>query len=160
MLDSAQQEVQSEFWDSMEDIRAGMLSAGSARAVPMTHYLDKDQNTLWFITAKGTELAIAAQDGAPAQYTVTSKDEGFYARIDGALQTVTDPAKLDEIWNRFAAAWFEDGKQDPDVQLLRMPLSSAETWETGGSLSFLYEIAKANMSDSKPDAGRHSKLRF
>jgi len=73
---------------------------------------------------------------------------------------VTDPAKLDELWNAFAAAWFKDGRKDDDVQLVRMDLKQAEVWLTGGSLSFLYEIAKANVTKQVPDAGEHGTIRF
>ena len=73
---------------------------------------------------------------------------------------MTDPAKLDELWSAIAGAWFEDGRQDDDVQLVRMDLSTAEVWATGGSLSFLYEIAKAHLTDEKPDMGQHGTVRF
>ena len=41
-----------------------------------------------------------------------------------------------------------------------MDLTEAEVWTTGGSISFLYEIGKANMTDQKPDLGEHGTLRF
>jgi hypothetical protein len=46
------------------------------------------------------------------------------------------------------------------VQLVRMDLKQAEVWLTGGSLSFLYEIAKANVTKQVPDAGEHGTIRF
>jgi general stress protein 26 len=152
--------LKEEFWDRLDDIRTGMLGTDKARAVPMTHYVDKDAKALWFITANGTDLAKTAQTGASAEYIVISNDEHLYARIDGKVQAVTDPAKLDELWNAIAGAWFEDGRQDDDIQLLRMDLSEAEVWATGGSLSFLYQIAKAHLTDEKPDMGQHGTIRF
>ncbi|THF75779.1 MAG: general stress protein, partial [Sulfitobacter sp. SK025] len=113
-----------------------------------------------FITANGTELAKSAQTGASAEYIVTSKDEHLYARIDGRIQAVKDEEKLDELWSAVASAWFKDGRKDDDIQLVRMDLTEAEVWTTGGSISFLYEIGKANMTDQKPDLGEHGTLRF
>ncbi|MEO9465192.1 pyridoxamine 5'-phosphate oxidase family protein [Sulfitobacter pontiacus] len=152
--------LKKEFWDRVDDTRIGMLATDTARAIPMSHYADHDANCLWFITARDTDLAKSAQTGAAAEYLVTSKDEHLYARIDGTAQAVTDPAKLDELWNAFAAAWFKDGRKDDDVQLVRMDLKQAEVWLTGGSLSFLYEIAKANVTKQVPDAGEHGTIRF
>ncbi|MCX7566271.1 pyridoxamine 5'-phosphate oxidase family protein [Sulfitobacter sp. F26169L] len=148
------------FWDRLEDTRAGMLSADGAPAVPMSHHADDDSGTIWFITAKTTDLAKAAARPVPAQFLVSSSDESLYARIDGTLDAVTDRMMLDEIWSVFAGAWFEDGKDDPDIQLLRFAPREAEVWATGGSVKFLYEIAKANMTDEKPDAGEHGTIRF
>ncbi len=152
--------LKSEFWDRLDDTRAGMLATDGGRAVPMSHYVDRDANALWFITANGTELAQVAQSGAAAEFTVSSANESLYARIDGAVQAVTDPAKLDELWSAVAAAWFEDGRKDDDIQLVRMDLAEAEVWVTGGSLSFLYEIAKANVGKEKPDMGEHGVIVF
>ena len=152
--------LKEEFWDRIEDVRTGMLGTDDARSVPMSHYVDKDANVLWFITAKGTDLAKTAQSGASAEYIVISNDEHLYARVDGKVQAVSDPAKLDELWSAIAGAWFEDGRQDDDIQLVRMDLSSAEVWATGGSLSFLYEVAKAHLTDEKPDMGQHGTISF
>ncbi|WP_372993712.1 pyridoxamine 5'-phosphate oxidase family protein [Sulfitobacter sp.] len=152
--------LKEEFWDRIEDVRTGMLGTDDARSVPMSHYVDKDANVLWFITAKGTDLAKTAQSGASAEYVVISNDEHLYARVDGKVQAVSDPAKLDELWSAIAGAWFEDGRQDDDIQLVRMDLSSAEVWATGGSLSFLYEVAKAHLTDEKPDMGQHGTISF
>jgi len=152
--------LRKEFRERLDEINVGMLAAGDARAVPMSHYLDKDADTVWFITANGTDLAKTAQTGAKAEYTVCSNNEKLHARIDGELQAVTDPAKLEELWNAIAGAWFEDGKRDDDVQLLRMKLTEAEVWVTRGSAAFLYEIAKAQMTGDKPDMGDHGTIRF
>ena len=148
------------FWDRLDDVRTGMLSADSARAVPMSHYIDKKAGAIWFITANGTDLAKTASGGAKGEYIVSSDAEGIYSRIDGTLSAVTDPAKLDELWSAVAAAWFEGGKQDPDIQLVRFDPSTAEVWVTGGALSFLYEVAKANVTEEKPDAGDHGTINF
>ncbi len=152
--------LKKEFRDRMDDIHVGMLGADAARAVPMSHYLDQDADILWFITAKETDLAKAAQTGADAQYVVSSNDAKIHARIDGTLQAVTDPAKLDELWNAIASAWFEDGKRDDDVQLLRMTLSQAEVWITRGGPGFFYQVAKAHLTDAEPDMGDHGTIRF
>ena len=153
--------LKNEFWDRIEKAGPGMLSAGDAQAVPMTHQSGRDEGALWFITARDTALATAAKGGAQSQYLVASDSANLYARIDGALRTVTDKAKLDELWSAFAAAWFEDGKHDPDVQLIRFEPARAEVWASDGTASFLYEVARANVDGSKiTDAGQHGHVTF
>ncbi|MGR3411430.1 MAG: pyridoxamine 5'-phosphate oxidase family protein, partial [Paracoccus sp. (in: a-proteobacteria)] len=53
-----------------------------------------------------------------------------------------------------------NGENDPDVQLLRMDLSEAEVWATGGNIRFLFEIAKSKVTGAKPDMGDHYSLTF
>ena len=157
-----QSDLTDTFWDRLDDINAGMLGVTEdMRLVPMSHYADREQGALWFITAKGTDLVGSVAGGAkPAIHAVTDGGEGLFTRIHGNLSLSQDRAKLDELWNAVASSWFEDGEQDPDVQLLRMNLTEAEVWATGGKLGFLYEIAKSKITGDKPDMGDHYTLRF
>ncbi len=150
------------FWKRLDDINSGMLGlTEDPRLVPMSHYADRDLNTLWFITAKDTDLSQSLRDGAKgALHVVSSANEGLYTRIHGRLSLSNDSKKLDELWNAVASSWFEEGRQDPDVQLLRLDLAEAEVWATGGRAAFLYEIAKSKLTGSKPDMGDHYSLTF
>tara|TARA_B100002049_G_scaffold210790_1_gene173422 strand:- start:196 stop:693 length:498 start_codon:yes stop_codon:yes gene_type:complete len=150
------------FWNRLDDINVGMLGVTEdMRLVPMSHHADRDRRALWFITAKETDLAKSASAGGLAAiHIVTDGGAGLFARIHGTLSLSDDREKLDELWNAVASSWFEDGRQDPDVQLMRMDLSEAEIWATGGKPSFLYEIAKSKVTGKKPDMGEHDTIRF
>jgi general stress protein 26 len=150
-----------DFWNRLENVTAGMLTLGAARAVPMSHYVDREADALWFISAQGTSAVKALATGpAPAQYQIASGDGQIYARIDGEASLSSDSAKLDEIWNAVADSWFEDGRRDDDVRLIRVALTEAEVWTTPGKIGFLYEIAKAQTRDETPDMGEHGRLTF
>ncbi|RZW03847.1 MAG: general stress protein [Rhodobacteraceae bacterium] len=150
-----------EFWNQLDNVMAGMLTLEGARPVPMSPYSDREAGAIWFITARGTDVEEALRGGAKhAQFIVASGDAQIYANIEGTARIVQDPSKLDEIWNAVADAWFEGGEADPDVTLVRFDLSDAEAWTTGGKLGFLYEIAKAQVTDEKPDMGAHGRLNF
>lgn len=151
-----------QFWSRLDDINSGMLGmTQDSRLVPMSHYTDRKVGVLWFITAKDTDLARSVASGPQdAMHVVSDGGQGLYARIHGTLSLSDNRAKLDELWNAVASSWFEDGKQDPDVQLLRLDLTEAEVWATGGSMAFLYQIAKSKITGDKPDMGDHYSLTF
>lgn len=157
-----QQELRDRFWSRLQDINAGMLGlTGDLRLVPMSHYPDREARALWFITAKGTDLARhLTSEGQPALHVVGDSGQGLFARLEGRLALSEDRAKLDELWNAVAASWFEDGRQDEDIQLLRFDLDTAEIWVTGGSLGFLYQIARSKLTGEKPDLGEHITLTY
>ncbi|KGJ18588.1 pyridoxamine 5'-phosphate oxidase family protein [Paracoccus sanguinis] len=150
------------FWKRLDDVNAGMLGCDPDwRLVPMSHYADPDEDALWFITAEGTDLAEAVSGEAKkAVHVVSSQGGKLYARIEGELSLSDDREKLDEIWNAVASSWFEDGKQDDDVRLLRLSLSAAEVWSTDGGLGFMYQIAKSKLTGAKPDMGEHFEISF
>jgi general stress protein 26 len=148
------------FWDRMEDINAGMLAVdGKTRFVPMSHNTDADERTLWFITAKGTDLVSAAEAGpVEATYLVAEGGKGLYARVEGRLSISNDRAKLDELWNLVASSWFDGGKDDPDLRLLAFNVADGEAWATPSGAGFLFQIAKAQLTGAQPDAGEHFRL--
>jgi general stress protein 26 len=45
-----------------------------------------------------------------------------------------DRAVIERLWNRYVAAWYEQGKDDPKLALLRLDPERAEIWEDASSL--------------------------
>lgn len=150
------------FWKRLDGVQAGMLGCDPDwRMVPMSHYADPDQAALWFITAEGTEIVEKLRDGPKnAAHVISSSGDKLYAHINGMLELSNDRAKLDELWNAVASSWFEEGKQDDDVRLLKLSITDAEVWATTGGLGFLYQIAKSKVTGEKPDMGEHFEVSF
>lgn len=156
-------EVVKEFFAELSKLRAGMLGVmdREARMRPMTHFVDEDTKTLWFLTSRSTELAAEIGDGGIAHYCLMDDASGYYAWISGTLRPSENSGKIDDIWGPTTAAWFT-GRDDPDLLLLEMPLREAEVWtSTDSSVQFGIEIARANIDpEKKPDVGSHQTIRF
>lgn len=157
-------DLKTEFWNRIGDVRAAMLGIkGQGRLVAMSPQLDDDlPGAVWFITAKGTDLAMGVEAGPQtAQMVVADADSGLYADVEGVLSHSSDREALDEVWSFVADAWFEGGKHDPDVRLLRFVPTEAEISVTPTSgVKFLYEIAKANLTKTKPEQGAQGRVTF
>ncbi|WBU51836.1 pyridoxamine 5'-phosphate oxidase family protein [Paracoccus sp. SCSIO 75233] len=153
------QEIKTEFRDRLESIRTGMLEV-DGRFLPMSHNMIDGDPDLWFITAKDTPMAkAAAGQGVQARYMICSDGKGLYADIEGELSLSDDKEKLDAVWGMVASSWFEEGKEDPDLQLVRYTPNKAEIWVTeGGALGFLYEVAKSKVTGKQPDLGTHTSI--
>ena len=153
-------EQRKEFWDRVEDCRSGMLEVGG-RIVPMTHNLEPEDGNIWFLTAKGTDMAEAAAKGESSRYIVCNDAEAIYAVVEGALSVSEDRAKLDQVWSVMASAWYEEGKEDPDLVLVCLKPKAAEVWlgpESG--LKFVWSVAKSKVTGEEPDYGDHFELSF
>jgi general stress protein 26 len=48
--------------------------------------------------------------------------------MHGNLSLDNKRANIDRFWNRFVAAWFPGGKEDPKLALLRFDAEGAEIW--------------------------------
>ncbi len=157
--DRTKDDAVAQLFDHLDDVRAGMLGVhGSGQHMqPMAHNIDRDARKLWFITASDSDLVKALESGGSAHYCVIGKKQDYYACLEGKLRVSQDEAKLDEVWNVVAAAWFDKGREDARVTLLEMDLGEAAIWSnTSSAVVFGIEIMRANMSEErKPDVGEH-----
>jgi general stress protein 26 len=66
--------------------------------------------------------------------TFASRDHDLFASVHGRLSLDNDPEVIDDLWNGFVGAWYEGGRDDPEVALLRFDADRAEIWENEGGL--------------------------
>jgi len=75
---------------------------------------------IWFFTAKDNDLVQQFGGNDRAIATFASRGHDLFAAVHGRLSVDTDRAVVDRLWNRFVAAWYEGGKDDPKLALLRL----------------------------------------
>ena len=132
-------ELEAKFWKALGSDRTMMLGLDGVEeghARPMTGLFENDRAPIWFFTAKDNGLveALSLDGGNRAIATFASKGHDLFANIHGRLSVDTDRAVIDRLWNPFVAAWFEQGKDDPRLTLLRLDAERAEIWLDGSSL--------------------------
>lgn len=135
------QDITAKFWKALRSDRTVMLGLDGVedgRAQPMTAQLDgdEDRGPIWFFTSKETDLARELREGRASRALAhfASKGHDLFASIHGTLSLSDDRAVIDRLWNPFVAAWFEGGKDDPKLQLLRLDPERAQIWLNGSSL--------------------------
>jgi general stress protein 26 len=116
----------------------------------MTAQIEGDRPPLWFFASRDNQMLKVLGSGQRATATFTAKGHGLFASLQGTLHVNNDRATIDRLWNRHVAAWYEGGKDDPKLALLRLDATSAEIWESENSI-----IAGVKMmlgADPKKDA--------
>lgn len=131
---SNDQDFAKKFWDSIRSDMTAMVGVSGVDARPMTAQFDGDRNTIYFFTAKDTELAGGVSGPTDATLVYASKGHDLFATVQGKLQIDNDRAVIDRLWNRYVAAWFEQGKDDPKLCLLRFDPAEAEIWKDASSV--------------------------
>ena len=132
-------EIEAKFWKALKSdmtVMLGLAGRGEAHAQPMTAQLgDREgRGPIWFFTSKETDLVRELGGGRPAMLHFASKDHELFASLEGRLAPDDDPATIDRLWNRFVAAWFEGGRDDPKLQLIRFDPERAQIWLNENSL--------------------------
>lgn len=127
-------------WKGIEDDRTLMLGleGHDTHMRPMTALLDEKspgKGPLWIFTSvdNGIVEAIGSNIGR-ARACYVGKRHDLFACLDGPIQVHNDRAVIDRLWNPFIAAWYEEGKDDPKLRLLRFDARHAHVWENENSL--------------------------
>lgn len=149
------QELEAKFWKALKSDRTMMLGLDGVEdghAQPMTAMLDGDveHGPIWFFTSKDNGLVQAMRQGKRAMAHFTSKGHDLFATLHGDLVVEQDRGMIDKLWNRWVAAWFPGGKDDPKVELLRLDAESAQIWLDENSM-FAGAKMLLGMGDPKED---------
>ncbi len=135
MTDDAK--IEAKFWKALKSDMTVMLGIeGEGDAQPMTAQLDSEDGggPIWFFTSIETDLAKASAGGKAAMFHFASKGNDLFASARGRLIPDNDRDTIDRLWNPFVAAWYEGGRDDPKLQLLRFDPGRAQIWLNERSL--------------------------
>lgn len=149
-------EVRKRMWKKMEDSPFVMigLTGSNEHSEPMTAQLDKHADSeFWFYTSKDNRIA----PGGPAMAQFVSKDHKLFACIRGTLVEETDPAVIDKYWSNQTEAWFDGGRNDPKLKMMRFELDDAEIWEGDQSITGLFKML-TGQTIKPSEAGRHAEV--
>lgn len=154
-----------QLWKRLEDTRTGMLwvKGSDQHPQPMTHFADEEDGAIWFITSADTDLVSAVGPGNEAGFAYQSEKGDYHVSIMGSLVEYPSDEKIDELWSPAIAAWFEQGREDPKVTLLRMVPREAAIWASDGNPILVgLKLLNAALREgaSEPDVGHHRVVNF
>jgi general stress protein 26 len=153
---ATQSEIEAKFWKALKSdmtVMLGLAGQGGGKTQPMTAQIgDREgRGPIWFFSARDVDLVQAMGPGAPATLQFASKGHDLFASLEGTLVPDDDRAKIDELWSPFAAAWYEEGKDDPKLRLIRFDPAGAQIWLNQNSLFAGVKMLLG--SDPKKDYG-------
>lgn len=131
--------VRKQMWKAMEESPFLMLKLNESgdHAVPMEAHLDSHAHgEFWFYTSRTNRLA----PGGKAMAQFISKDHDLFCCISGTLVEERDPAVIDRYWSNTVAAWYDKGRDDPALLMLRFELDDAEIWTLDRSLKGMFKL--------------------
>jgi general stress protein 26 len=133
-MTEAEYKLESRLWKALKDDRTVMLGLAGVEeghSQPMTALMLHDEDErgpIWFFTSTGTDLVNALTGTHRAVVHFSSKGHDLFASLHGVLTLDNNRQVIDQLWNSFIAAWYEGGKDDPKLQLLRLDPERAQVW--------------------------------
>ena len=140
--------------DVIKDVKFAMMSTvnnkGDVHAWPMTtSETSLGAKEIWFIGDKTSDVVKDIQDNPKIGLSYASEDEKNYVSVSANAELSSDQAKLEELWSPVYNAFFEHGKEDPNVQLIKVVPHGVECWLSGSSTVNMFKMAAAALQDGK-----------
>jgi general stress protein 26 len=128
-------DIEGKFWNALKTdktVMLGLVGLEDGHAQPMTAQINGEgRGPIWFFTARDVDLVQALGSGADAMIHFASKGHDLFASLEGRLVPDHDRTTIDRLWSPAAAAWYEEGKNDPKLRLIRFDPNAAQIWLNG-----------------------------
>lgn len=151
-------DIRARFWKALNHSPFLMigLTGEHGHSLPMTAILDKDANSaFWFYTTRDSRIA----GGGRAMAQFAAKGHDLFACISGTLRAENDPAVIDRHWSNQVAAWYEGGRSDPKLLMLRFDLDDAEIWTADVGIKGMFKLMTGQTV--RPDeTGAHAEVKL
>ena len=147
-------------WDLMEKISFCMLATWNGselRSRPMDARVRRKENLIYFLTdirhQKDDEIARYPK----LNLAFADTDAMKYVSLSGEAEMSNDRAKIKELWEPTAKAWW-DSADNPNIRVLKVRPTIAEYWDSPGKAVSLVKMVVAAATGAKPELGRHEKV--
>jgi general stress protein 26 len=147
-------------WDLADKIGFCMLTTQTGldlRARPMSAYAERLENAFYFLTdvASHKDEEVSRHPNVCLAFADSKGQK--YVSISGTAVIENDREKIRELWATPAKAWW-DNADDPSIRILKVTPSSAEFWDSPGTIISYIKMAAAAVTSSRPDMGDTGKV--
>lgn len=104
-----------------------------ASCCPMSAIKVCDQGNIWFFSEKSSDKNKAISKDKNVQLFFSHPGKGSYLVVNGAAEIIVDKTTIDELWTPAAKIWFKEGKDDPNISVIKVVPTTAYYWDTDGN---------------------------
>ena len=126
-----------------------VADSGSVVSRPLQTLEFDAQGVLWFATDATSEKAANIRRRPHIGLSYADHHANSFVSISGPARLVHDREKIDALWSPPMSIFFAQGKDDPDLVLVRVEIERAEYWDGPGTFvgKLLYLAAAAITGD-------------
>lgn len=147
----------------IKGIDIGMLTTrddnGILHSRPMRAQDVEFDGDLWFMTKADSGKVHEIEKEPQVCVSFARPNSQDYVSVSGTAELVRDRAKIDEFWSPVYVAFFPDGKDDPDLALIKVTAEQAEYWDSPSSpVVFAAGFIKAKLTGKQLKVGENEKI--
>jgi len=121
---------------------------------PMSTRAVDEEGNIWFFSRLDSNKNAEIADDNRVQLLYAKPGDSEFLSVSGRAKILVDRQKSDELWTIFATTWFQEGKDDPELSLIKVEPDSAHYWDTKhGRMVSLLKIAASVITRKTMDDG-------
>jgi len=127
--------------------------------VPMSRQEVDDQGNIWYICSADSDTHRNIEKNDKVSLFYADAKNYTFLSINGTATLLRDQARIDKYWNKFMESWFEKGKDDPNIRLLRVDPIDAHYWDSDSSkIGTFFTMVKNMVTGDHSDLGKEGDL--
>lgn len=116
-------------------------ATGTWRARPLSLAGQQGDVLSFLVSVEADWVEALEVTGSPTTVTFSDPGKNTYVAVQGSARTVDDRARIADMWNIGAGAYFE-GPEDPQVRILDVDVAYGEYWDgPHGRVGSLLQLA-------------------
>ena len=128
-------------------------------AVPMSTQEVDDEGNIWFLFSSESDTYKHLQEEKTVCLLYADVRNYNFLSIHGGTEIFGDKARIDKYWTKMMEGWFEGGKDDRHIRVLKVIPSEAHYWDNKtNKLVTFFKVAVSALSGEKMDIGRSGNL--
>ena len=102
-----------------------------------------DEGNIWFFSEVNSDKNREIKQDKHVQLFFSHPGKSSYLVVNGEAEVIIDKNKTDELWTPFAKIWFKEGKDDPNISIIKVKPTTAYFWDNDGNkmINFFKMIA-------------------
>lgn len=148
----------------IDGIEVAMLTTraadGSMVSRPLQTLKIDANGEIIFFTAAESHKVDELTDDSSVNLAYANPSDHCYVSVRGRARMDRDRDTIDELWSPAQKIFFPDGKDDPNLMVLRVRVRDASYWEaSGNAVARVFDFARSFLSDAPEDLGEHGTLK-
>lgn len=92
-----------------------------------------DQGNIWFFSEVQSDKNREIKQEKHVQLFFSHPGKSSYLVVYGEAEIIIDKIKTYELWTPLAKIWFKEGKDDPNISIIKVKPTTAYYWDTDGN---------------------------
>jgi general stress protein 26 len=162
MADLSPAEREDRVWKLMDEIKFCLFTTWDGARIdarPLTAMCDRDEGCVHFLVPAHGSKNRQAEEHPEVMLGFAHPGKDDYLAVRGRAVVSNDRAKISELFNPFAKAWW-DSADDPSIRLLTVTPTEAELWEGPNRLVAGAIMLGAAVTGGRPPVGDHGQVRL